>query len=459
MEKKAELPISKIAALLLLLLFLAVEFKGLPHLENSDENVYFYMSRLVSEGNLPYKDFFYAHPPVELLIGAAIFKLFGFSLPMLKLVPLLAMAASGYLVYRISSAHFGELAGFLSSAFFLFSYRALFEATYFTGVALAVFFLLMGFWLMQRQPLLAGLFFSLAALTRLLSLIPIAVLLGFLLLKRFRSFAAAASAFTAVFLSANLLLSGLSPDYFVSVYKFHLLKPAVEGNTLQLFAEFAAQNWLLLAAASMAIVLWNRRLMVFAAAAGASLVFLLGLSRIFSFYFLIAMPFLAVMAGVAVDSSLKKLSWQKYALVAVLLVIAANAAFSVSHLWQFDFAQFKTGQEMADYVKANSKEGDLIFGDMTSAPLVALLSGRRIMADIADTNEMAYLSGVRDIKSELELAKRLKPRFFIVRPLYGIGSLQETGEFLTENCRLDKAYKDPLWADFLVFDCSTNRKA
>ena len=53
----------------------------------SDENIYFYMCRRIAEGALPYRDFFFAHPPFHLIPGTLVMSVFGFSLPLAKAIP------------------------------------------------------------------------------------------------------------------------------------------------------------------------------------------------------------------------------------------------------------------------------------------------------------------------------------------------------------------------------------
>ena len=51
---------------LIILIFVLIEIKALLFYKPGDENVYLHMGKLLSEGVLPYKDFFYAHPPLQL---------------------------------------------------------------------------------------------------------------------------------------------------------------------------------------------------------------------------------------------------------------------------------------------------------------------------------------------------------------------------------------------------------
>ncbi len=437
----------------ILALFIAVESAGLDHYDNSDENVYFYMSHLVSQGNLPYRDFFYAHPPLELLFGSAVFAAFGFNLLLLKLIPLVSMVVAGILVFLIARDHFGDFPAVLSAAFFFTAYRIIAESTYFMGLNIALMFLLLGFFFMYKRPYLAGFFFAIAGLTRLLVLVPVAILAVFLLLKNPKNFFKMSISFAAIFVVANIILLLFSPNYLVSVYKFHLLKPMIEGNSFSLLLDFVIQNILLVGFSALLFVKWNRRLLLFAVVSASYILFLAQLSRIFNFYFIVAIPFLAIIAGVNLDSLLRKANYQKLAIAGVAVIFLLAFAFSASRLLSFDFKNFEAGKEMAQYVKDNSNANDVVFGDVGAVPLVALMSGRRIMGNLADTNELVYLSGVRDLDSELSMIEKEKPRFVIVRPLYGIGSMEKVQIFLQEKCKFEKNFKDPFWADFLVFDC------
>ena len=69
--------------------FLAITLRGLSTIQPGDENVYYYMGRLVSEGKMPYRDFFFAHPPLQIYLIALVYKAFGFSIAALKSVSMI----------------------------------------------------------------------------------------------------------------------------------------------------------------------------------------------------------------------------------------------------------------------------------------------------------------------------------------------------------------------------------
>ena len=55
---------------------------------------------------------------------------------------------------------------------------------------------------------------------------------------------------------------------------------------------------------------------------------------------------------------------------------------------------FSTAQEIADYLRANSPLDATITGASTVAPLIAILSGRRIAANEVDTNSNRFMAGM-----------------------------------------------------------------
>src|SRR3989338_6281629 len=63
-----------------------------------DENNYYYMAEVTRQGVIPYKDFFFAHPPLQ-LIPLALFSFFGIFA--MKFTAVLFALATGYLVFLI----------------------------------------------------------------------------------------------------------------------------------------------------------------------------------------------------------------------------------------------------------------------------------------------------------------------------------------------------------------------
>lgn len=74
------------------------------HASWTDDNIYFYLASRVAAGAVPYRDFFFAHPPVHLLVPALVFRVFGFSIPVAKSIPAIASGLAALLVWGAARA-------------------------------------------------------------------------------------------------------------------------------------------------------------------------------------------------------------------------------------------------------------------------------------------------------------------------------------------------------------------
>ena len=69
------------------------------HPSGTDDNIYYYAASRMTQGLMPYRDFFFAHPPVHLLIPAAVFSITGFSIGIAKSIPAIAQGLAGLFMY------------------------------------------------------------------------------------------------------------------------------------------------------------------------------------------------------------------------------------------------------------------------------------------------------------------------------------------------------------------------
>lgn len=204
---------------------------------NTDENIYFYMADLMTRGELPYKDFFFAHPPLHLAVPAALFGIFGFSITLAKLISVVAAGVTGAFVLAIGRRHIGRLAGVAGLIAFLFGNEVLKASTNLTGINLTTMWLAAGLWAaMSERFRSAGVFLGLAVCTGFYA---IAGALAILAITAFRSRSAllrAGVAFVAVAGAINgacYVLGG--SDFIDGVYLYHGKKPTREllPNILQ----------------------------------------------------------------------------------------------------------------------------------------------------------------------------------------------------------------------------------
>jgi len=151
-----------------------------------DEHLYNAMSLLLLDGKWPYRDFFFAHPPLPLYLTAGIFSVTGYSLVASKSVPILAAMSSGVHVFLIGRRSFGPVAGALAAILFLFTFDVIRGSSHPTGANVAVAFILAGtYQVFCRRFVLAGVLLGCAALTGVYAVPMMLMLVTLLALRSF----------------------------------------------------------------------------------------------------------------------------------------------------------------------------------------------------------------------------------------------------------------------------------
>jgi hypothetical protein len=508
------------AAGLALVVFAALKLYSF-HYATGDDNIYFYLAARGAEGAIPYRDFFFGHPPLHLLPGVLVFKLTGgFTLAAGRAIPMLATAIAGLFLYRIGR-HRGPLEGVLACSLFLFSFDVLRISSHFVGASLSAMWVAIALErLCHHRDAQAALAFALGTFT-LLSAAPAGLAVALVLLaadpKRALRFGAVG---LAVFAALNLVCATtFGSVFFDQVYLYHLKKEAVPGDAAIVFATVVRFNtWLFFGALAGAAALLARLgessrrrapepqpataapsvlgirsalneqlpLVAAAAAALASGVFLATIARAFTYYFEVLFVCLAPLAAFGLAEILRLVARAlgnrvaKTAINALLLgaIVAigqlihwlpsgSHDTSRTSHTWKgssvagldavvrplfwrdheiagtpylawtsylwHEAQGFDAAEPLAQQVREGSQESDTIFGDSTSAPLIALLAGRRVALDEVDTNVMRFGTGAMPIEDLLRRLEAAPPRLIVTQLDRGIYSIREFRSWLRQH--------------------------
>ncbi len=446
---------------LLAAIFVIIVSKGLTTPQPGDENVYYYMGKLISEGKVPYKDFFYAHPPLHIYLMALIYKIFGFNIAILKSIPFISTLASAFFVFKIAREKFGNYEAVISSLLFLFSYSIMFNSVFSFGINTATMLVVIGFYLLWNKSnyILSGIFFGLAGITRLLSLIPVLVILAAVLLSSRKNFVRLALSFLIIFLLTNgVFILFFGDAYLTPVYKFHLLKSFGARENFREYLGIIKLNWILFfSALSFVFVKEKKYINVLILTSIIYLIFLAMLKKIFGFYFVVIFPFLAIIAGYSIAGIFNRLDLPKkirtFILIALFSIFAWNLASDEMFLEKIGFTGFGRGKDLAGFVNSVSDKDTMLFGDDSVVPLLALLINKNIAFDLVDTNNEVFLSGLVDLNSILVKLKG-NNILFIIRDKQGISYFSEVKEFLNENCELLSSFHDRIEGSYLVYRCN-----
>lgn len=439
--------------------FILIAIKGLKTPQPGDENTYYYMGKMVSEGKIPYRDFFFAHPPLHVYLLALIYKLFGFNIVILKSIPLISTLISGFFVFKISKEQFGEAEAVISSLLFLFSYSIMFNSVFSFGIDIATMLFVVGIYLLwnRNKHIQAGIFFGLAGVTKLLTLVPILLALIIILFSDKKKFLRLSSGFLIIFFLINGIFALLhGSEYFSQVYKFHLLKSFGSRENYQEYMGTIKLNWILFSSALLFIFAKEReKVQSFAAISTAYIIFLATLKNIFGFYFIAVFPLLAVIGGYSIVNILKchfTKKWRIFILMALLLIFSWDLISNIIFLEKIAFTGFERGKDIIDLINSASDKETLLFGDSSVAPLLALLTGKGIALDFADTNNQVFISGLRDLDGVLADLKG-KDVLFVIRTSQGISDFGAVKQFLNANCGFLSQFHDKIEGSYIIYSC------
>lgn len=221
------------------------------HWAKTDENIYFYAAEMLSDGLLPYRDYFYAHPPLRVLLPAIVFTLFGFSLWSAQAIPLLAAIGSGLFLWRcahhVLDARRAAIAGPLALGLHLANERTLIASAEMSGVNLACALACAGLWAaFAKRPQLAGASSGAALGVGMIATwyVPVAALACLVVSGR-RALGRYAATFALTAGSMFVIGYAIGGDAFIdATFRFHTLKEPDHADyiapTLQPFALLGA---------------------------------------------------------------------------------------------------------------------------------------------------------------------------------------------------------------------------
>jgi hypothetical protein len=492
-----------------------------------DENIYFYDSWLMSRGFWPYKDFFFAHPPLHLIPGWIVMLAWGgFNLVIAKMLPMAASIVTGLCIYFIAKQSGGRSAAAVACVLFFFSHDLLRASSHWTGINWSVALMTGGLLAALRgKQTLSGILLALGICTGVYVAPGALIIILMLLLTKTKTGIRCAIAALITWLIVNgifFLVGG--QNYIDGVYRYHLLKPPARGSSLFDQTDIMLfHNFFLLASPIYflpVLVGWicesirckteqkNRY-----PCAGlwcvsiwlGYIVFLGRLSRVFHFYFLLLFPMAAVCGGLYISRLIthlrRAIQNRVSAIAAAVMLMAIGVGIliypSFEHrltyfernrgktkqydfprsplpmiiqmplkklLWQphrtigkrytgiqyylwHESRDFDIVSEIADTLKDSVQADETIFGDSTSTPLVALLSGISIVDHFVDTNAMRFRCGLPSAEqaiAELQIAldrKQGRLNWILINPRRGLAGFEEFQQFFRERFKPFKTFR------------------
>jgi hypothetical protein len=406
------------------------------HPSFSDENVYYLMGKKVAEGKVPYTQFSFTHPPLQIYILAFMFKLFGTSLLVAKLLPLISSSFSTVLIYLISKDLFKEKTALLSLTFFILTPAFLAFSDQGYGIWESLFFLLLSIYLIIKKKIfLSTITFTISILLRYLAILylPFLLILVFLRLGKIKKFLLYFIPIS--FMSFIFLYILFGYNFIDDTILFHINTKVIETNLPKLHYQYLGIGFftIFLGFLSTGIALMRKNkllLLISAYPILADLVVFFGFKTIIYHYFLFSVPFIALASSKAFMISRDLIIKISIALI-VLLSIFSNFGtiefyLNPSHSENIYFIR--------DYIRNNISEDDNIFGESSITDYVSFTTDIPITSNYLDSY-IAYLEYVSEEKviQNLEIEK---PKFIIdsedyyMKNPYFKAYIQENYEFI-----------------------------
>ncbi|MBI4359262.1 MAG: hypothetical protein HY577_01640 [Candidatus Nealsonbacteria bacterium] len=364
-----------------------------------DGNAYFYMAQAVTQGELPYQDFFLADPPFLVFFLAGLRLFFGDHLLFYQALPIILELATALILFLLLKKQNNPWA-FLAPLVYLFSFSVLALSDYLTGVQLVVFLFVLALFFFERgHPFLSGLFWGLSALTKLYILPAFVGFALFVFLEKDRRILVRliGGLVFCLFLVLGPLALLSFPRVVDDLLIHHLNRPA-GLNKPEVFAFLFKREWLLigLALAGALVSRQKKFLLPFC----LTVVFLLFFPDLYYTYFGSLLPYLVILSLSFVAwlwaKSLAGQDWSIFILVLYILFLGVSFWYYQQSF--FVHGRFLNATEIAAYLKTRPEPFPL-YGSHEVAPLVALLSQKKLLNGYIDTNAQVFASGALDLEA------------------------------------------------------------
>lgn len=385
-----------------------------------DENIYFLMAREVLRGSVPYRDFFFAHPPIMLYVLACSFMLFGTTWWAGTLVATVVNVALLIGCHQVARRSFGERGALLTAALLLGS-RGFLEVAQTDGNALSLLFCVLA---LERhcanRPFVSGVLCGTAVLTKLFAVVAAPAILVDLCLSpaRRRDAGPFVLGIAAVVVPVSLAfatIAGYGP-VLDSVVLYHLHKePFTLHDRATVVAVFLRSN--ALAVAVCAAALWTlpdrpRSVVAFLLLATA---FVLVQRRLVYPYLVYPLLACTVLGGGLLDGLMSR--GASLRLVVTLLLVAGLTWSMIGHTLARRGEPVYSGAviDMARRVRESTGQDERISGHSTAATAVAFLADRQMSGAEMDTNYERIAGGALDGEEFARVVEADRTRYLVLK--------------------------------------------
>lgn len=403
----------------------------------SDENFYFNVGKNILEGKIPYKDFFFAHPPLQVYVIAFLFQLFGVSFFVGKLLTLISSSLCIFLIFLISKKLFDEKSAFISSLILLISPSFIAFSTQGYGMWEASFFVLLSIYLILKNKLIGSSFsFLIAILFRYFALFYLPLILILLIIKKYE---------VKKFLITFLIISIITVLILILIFGENFINDTlifqVKNTGSRISQDYFTFQYLsiglfliFLGLLSFVYALHskNKILLLFSIyPLLADIIIFILIREIAYHYFLISLPLYAIAIGKVFAASKDKIV-QIFIPIILILALLTNIP-TIDFYLNPKYAE--RYYSIASFIANSTSTNDSIFGEPVITNYVSFVTNRRISSNYYDSY-LRHLSFEGEQKV-IENLEKDKPKIFIEMEDY-YSSNSYFREFIINNYNFEK---------------------
>ncbi|MFA6457985.1 MAG: glycosyltransferase family 39 protein [Patescibacteria group bacterium] len=410
---------------------------------SGDAWIYWYAGKEILNGNLPYRDFFYSSPPLIPYFTALWQMFFGFNLTAALIVPQLITIISSFLIFTFFSLQRQFQAGLLAAITFLFAGVVFAHADFLLGATILTPFVILGLiFFQQKRFFFAGIFFGLAALTKLYGIIPAIFLLP-LLKNRKAFFSFILGGFVSFGIPNLFFWLTIGGKYLDLIFFNHFAKPVSERASI--FLALLKYNSALVVTLGVGFWLQQKNALLKPAVISSVgiLIFCAFFNEIFYFYFQPLAAILAILLGQLFLE--KNPGVKKFILPLILITLVFSSLYSVWDYYKVDgnLGQIADLEQMLQILERETKPSEAIWGIGNLTPLLALMANRQIFEHDFDTYAKWETIGIASTEKRLRNLSQTKVPLVITgensikssKQIYSEGELLPK-KFLLKNCRI-----------------------
>lgn len=383
-------------------------------------------------------------------------------------------------MFKLVLENFNEIAALISVILFLFSKTVLQYARGSNGAfETAAFILAAYYFLSKKKYFMSGVLFAFAGLTRLYFLPFFAICFFYSLFEykdgklliHYNQTLRFILGFLLIFVSINaFFLVKFGKGYYTGVYLYQALGGLIRAQYS--FSSKLGSLWFIITSNTVLFLLAIftfvfkklRTHSIYATTILVYILFVFQLKEIFVHYYLILLPFVALMGCLIlsnIPNRFYKPSSILFPFTAIMIILLFVQASSYINQNYKQIAQSTEGENailaVADYIKTNSKSDDKIFGATTPVHFIALYSDRRIIYDFVDQRVSVeiyqkFLDMIRDRKDLKYIVYFLDEESGGFK-FYGIENDSRYKEFIEKHCREGKGFYEGKDV-YILYECN-----